>query len=174
MLREAAAFDGGKPFSDGIDLGDIGPAGEQLFRHVLQHAAGHERRFEQRAPSSGEEKEDRVRFVQSFRQRQSLPGGGEGVLVRDRMPGFQAGHSRDRAPDMAVFGDDDPRGEPVAERVFRRARHLPGGLAHRHRDDPSGKAAAGERPPHGLVRKHRLDGAGDDISRVLSHGVKHM
>ena len=90
---KASALHGGEPLADGVDLGDIRPAGQELSGDMLQLLRIDQRCLKEGAAAAGQEKQHRVLGAQSHRQIQRLPCGGKAALIRDGMP---------RLPDLKI------------------------------------------------------------------------
>ena len=162
VLRKPPALDGGKALAHRVDLDNIRPAPQQLAGDALQLRAGHQRLFKQRAAPAREQKHDGIPGVQILGQRQRGAGGGKGVFVRQRVPGFIAGHAGQRALRVAVFGDDGPAVH-AGQHLQRGAGHLPGGLAGRHQQHAAGpRRKRCQRAAHRFVRQHGGNGLPHD------------
>ncbi len=136
-------------------LGDVCPARQQPLSDRTELLRRNERQLEQRAASAREQKDDRIVRPQPADRVQRLARGGKAVFVGHGMPGLEAAHPGDPAPDMAVFGDEDAAVD-IAELLCRRRRHAPGRLSRGDQHRPARtRAKAHERPADRLVRQYR-------------------
>ena len=165
-LREPPALHTGKPLADGIHLHNVGPAGQQLARDVLQLCPGNERLLEQRTAAAGKQEQHCIPGGQPLHQLQRLLGGRKTVCIRHRVARLIAGHTWDLTFHMAVLGHDHAATHP-AQRFNRRMCHLPGRLARRYQKHP---ALPGpeipQRAAHRLIRQNSVQAGTKDHIRI--------
>ena len=105
--------------------------------------------------AAGKQEQHGILFRQVRHQVQRRLGAFEGILIRHRMPGFEARKVGDGAHDMVIFRYHDAVLNPVAQAVGSGFGHLPRGLSRGDQQHPAREFLPLQGALHGGVR---LDG----------------
>ena len=179
---EAAALQDRDVLSDGVDLPDISPAPQEVARKSLQvgQLDGRRRVREQRRSPARDQGEKQIPLLQRLDKLLYLSSRLYAPLVGLGMGG-ENGLEVLRTSVVAVFGNDEPAGDLLPEKVPRGIRHRSRGLARRDHEHPLGREALPfdddgavfqiQRTPDGPLGVGRGQTGRPYLLQVLPHGT---
>ena len=172
-LGEPSALDLRQPLADGVHLGDLRTAGQQLLRHILQFLAGNNRLFKQCAAAAGQEEQHRIGVREILCQVQRRLGSPEAVLIWDGVAGLIADDTGNLTHDMVIFRHHHAAGQGNGQMLHSGCRHLPGRFTGRHQKHPTGEGDVLQRPLHSGIGLHRFNGGTNDALGVGTQFLIH-
>ncbi len=163
--REAPALDGRKTLADGVDLGDVRAAGEQLLRDTLKRGERDKRLFKQCRAAAREQEQNGVVFAKPRDQIECRLCAAQGVFIRYGMPALIAADVWNLALYVVIFCHAHAAVQARAQNLRGTGRHLPRGLACGDQNQLSRrKSPAIKRLFYGLIGEGALNcGAKDRI-----------